>query len=76
MERTGHHSTDGIRVYKRSSIEQQQAISDILSRSKKQKVDNPVQDDACTSLVPASASLNTHNPIHNAYEVASSSVTV
>ena len=61
MKRTGHHRTDGIRVYKRSSIEQQQAISNILSRSKKQKVDNAVQDDACTSLVPASASLKTHN---------------
>ena len=61
MERTGHHSTDGIRVYKRSSIEQQQAISDILSRSKKQKVDNPVQDDACTSR-SSICPLNTHNP--------------
>ena len=32
MKRTGHHSTDGIRTYKRSSVEQQEAISDILSR--------------------------------------------
>ena len=76
MERTGHHSTDGIRVYKRSSIEQQQAISDILSRSsKKQKVENPMQDDVCTSLVPASASLSTQGQIHNAREAACSSVT-
>ena len=77
MERTGHHSTDGIRVYKRSGIEQQQAISDILSRSsKKQKLDNPVQDNACTSLVSTSASLNTQDQIHNAREAACSSVTV
>ena len=76
MERTGHHSTDGIRVYKRSSIEQQQAISDILSRSsKKQKAENPMQDDTCTSLVPASASLSTQGQIDNAREAACSSVT-
>ena len=39
MERTGHHSIDGIRTYKRSSAEQQEEISKILSRSKKLKED-------------------------------------
>ena len=37
MERTGHHSTDGIGVYKRTNSEQQEQISDILLRSKKFK---------------------------------------
>ena len=31
MERTGHRSTEGIRSYKRTSSEQQQAVSDILN---------------------------------------------
>ena len=34
MERTGHHSTEGIRSYKRTSTVQQQGVSDILSNSK------------------------------------------
>ena len=38
MERTGHRSTDGVRPYKRTSESQQMAISDILNRSKKNKV--------------------------------------
>ena len=47
MERTGHHSTDGIRAYKRTSTEQHQTISDILLNTKKPKYN--------TSLTPASA---------------------
>ena len=31
MQRTGHRSTEGIRSYKRTSSEQQEAISDILN---------------------------------------------
>ena len=58
MERTGHHSTGGIRTYKRTSAEQQEAISDILSRSKKLKEDTS----KCTSLVRSSTSLTTQDP--------------
>ena len=32
MERTGHRSTDGVRVYKRSSTEQEQVVSKVLNR--------------------------------------------
>ena len=35
MERTGHRSIEGIRSYKRTSSEQQEAVSDILSSSKR-----------------------------------------
>ena len=34
MERTGHWSVDGVRSYKRTSALQQQAVSDILSRTR------------------------------------------
>ena len=56
MERTGHHSTDGIQTYKRSSAEQEEAISDILSRSKKPRVDFEGAQKS-NSLVCASNSL-------------------
>ena len=39
-ERTGHHSTDGICTYKRSSVRQQEQISDILSLSRKPRVES------------------------------------
>ena len=32
MERTGHRSTDGVRAYKRSSLEQQALVSHVLNR--------------------------------------------
>lgn len=35
MERTGHRSLEGIRSYKRTSSEQQETVSDILSNPKK-----------------------------------------
>lgn len=41
MERTGHRSIEGIRSYKRTSNEQQEAVSDILTNPKK----------ACTDVV-------------------------
>ena len=34
MERTGHRSTDGVRIYKRSSAEQQAVVSSVLNREK------------------------------------------
>lgn len=42
MERTGHRSTEGVRSYKRTSSEQQEAVSDILSLRKR----------PCTELQP------------------------
>ena len=36
MERTGHRSLEGVRSYKRTSAEQQETVSDILSNAKKQ----------------------------------------
>ena len=42
MERTGHRSIEGIRNYKRTSSEQQQNVSDILSNCKRQ----------CSDIVP------------------------
>ena len=44
MERTGHRSTDGVRVYKRSSAEQQAFLSKVLNR-----------ETAATTLLPPSA---------------------
>ncbi len=35
MERTGHRSLEGVRSYKRTSAEQQETVSDILSNAKK-----------------------------------------
>ena len=60
MERAGHRSTDGIRTYKRTSAEQQEAISDILSRSKKLKEDTS----KCTSLIRSSTVLATQEPLN------------
>ena len=68
MERTGHHSTDGIRTYKRSSAEQQKAISDILSRSKKPKVAATKHDHDETSLVRATTSLDTQDTVQYGVE--------
>ena len=41
MERTGHRSLDGVRTYKRTSNEQQVAISDVLNRVKRSRVESP-----------------------------------
>ena len=35
MEKTGHHSLEGVRSYKRTSSKQQEDLTDILSLSKK-----------------------------------------
>ena len=37
MERTGHRSVDGVRTYKRTSEEQQVALSDVLNRVKRSR---------------------------------------
>ena len=35
MERSGHHSTEGVRSYKRTSDEQRRALSDIFNGTRK-----------------------------------------
>ena len=42
MERTGHRSIDGIRSYKRTSTQQQEALSDILN-NRVPKISQPAQ---------------------------------
>ena len=61
MERTGHHSTDGIRTYKRSSVQQQEQISDILALSKKPRVEYPQKSTAAGSsqaLIPVQETID------------------
>ena len=36
MERTGHRSTEGIRSYKSTTMEQKEVVSDVLSTTKRQ----------------------------------------
>lgn len=57
MERTGHRSTDGVRSYKRSCMEQQETVSHILNREKMSHV-NLVPPAAFTST-----SISTSTPI-------------
>ena len=38
MERTGHRSVEGVRTYKRTSDEQQVALSDVLNRAKRSRI--------------------------------------
>ena len=38
MERTGHHSIDGVRNYKRTATEQVVEISEILNNSSTKKI--------------------------------------
>ena len=48
MSRTGHHSVDGVRAYKRVSDEQRQALSDVLNTApdaKKPKLDPKLETD-------------------------------
>ena len=54
--------------YKRSSAEQQEAISDILSRSKKPKVATTKHDHDETSLVRATTSLDTQDTVQYGVE--------
>ena len=62
MERTGHRSTEGVRSYKRTSSEQQEAVSDILSSHKR----------SCTELQPLPQPLSILEPA-SASQTASSS---
>ena len=57
MERTGHHSIDGVRNYKRTNAEQQENLSDILSLSKRPKQGFVQPCSTTPALVPAPVSL-------------------
>ena len=48
MERTGHRSLEGIRSYKRTSDEQREAVSDILS-NKKPCTEIALSENACVT---------------------------
>ena len=54
MEKTGHYSLEGVRSYKRTSSEQQESLTDILSLTKKPyliSAENKVTKDVCSELV-------------------------
>ena len=67
MEKTGHHSLEGIRSYKRTSSEQQEAVSDILALKKKKPClvydenQNTELEQPHNSLTPAVQTLQQHN---------------
>ena len=73
MEKTGHHSLDGVRSYKRTNSEQQEALSDILSLSKKKKLStsasdttvNPLEVPTCTEIQPYSSTLQPIQNLHH-----------
>ena len=50
MAVTGHRSVDGVRAYKRISIDQEEDASKIIQR-KKEKVDPPVKEERCLADV-------------------------
>ena len=58
MERTGHRSLEGIRSYKRTSDEQREAVSDILS-NKKPCTEIALSENAC--VTPEVQNQNTAN---------------
>ena len=64
MERTGHRSIEGICSYKRTSSDQQEAVSDILNHPKKKCIDvaltEPKEDQmAIGALMPSLTNSNT-----------------
>lgn len=68
MERTGHRSTEGIRSYKRTTMEQKEVVSDILSNTAKKQCkeiaiqQKPVENEASnTDITPSNHYSNTAN---------------
>ena len=55
MEKTGHRSLEGVRSYKRTNMEQQENLSDILSASKRPAIQyssaSVSSDTACQSIL-------------------------
>ena len=72
MERTGHRSTDGVWSYKRTSSEQQEAVSDILSSCKRSCIElQPLpcplaqSTSSASQIVPSTSDVNMVNmPTH------------
>ena len=52
MEKTGHHSLEGVRSYKRTNSEQHETLSDILSLNKKPCTSSAIRT-ATKTIVPA-----------------------
>ena len=77
MERTGHRSTDGVRSYKRTSDQQQEEVSDILSltssHSSKQSCALPRSPEPSAPLCkPHQPSVSALIPSHSQYISTSS----
>ena len=55
MEKTGHRSLEGLRSYKRTNMEQQKNLSDILSATKRPAIQcssaSVSSDSACQSIL-------------------------
>ena len=55
MEKTGHRSLEGVRSYKRTNMEQQENLSDILSATKRPAIQSlsasDSSDTACQSIL-------------------------
>ena len=53
MEKTGHRSLEGVRSYKRTNMEQQENLSDILSATKRPAIQSSSvsSDNACQSIL-------------------------
>ena len=66
MARTGHHSTDGVQTYKRTSMEQHKELSDALQggqgEAKRPKVvEEDKENDACIFTGPPQPIVNFNN---------------
>jgi integrase len=60
MEQTGHRSTEGIRSYKRTTMEQKEVVSDKLSNTKRQRKqvavrEKPVENEASNTDIMTSS---------------------
>ena len=62
MERTGHRSTEAVRSYKRTSNDQQEKVSDILSNTKRHcgEADVVFQHSSVTNFQPTKAFTSSH----------------
>ena len=56
MERTGHRNTEGVRLYKRTSMQQKQKVSDILNMATRIKMNTTNQTGDITNSAVANVS--------------------
>ena len=62
MEKTGHHSLEGVRSYKRTNSEQQENLSDILSLNKKPHMESvPLQQKSAPSSFTGPGEIENQN---------------